>query len=739
MDSVNVIDNNENEYLSILEDSVDTGLELNSRKSWKVLVVDDDPDVHKATDFALRGLIIEDRPIRLIHAYSAGEALKLITDTRDIAVAILDVVMETEDAGLAVIRQIRKLPGSQSLRIILRTGQPGYAPELDTIRHFDINDYKTKSELTRTRLYTSLTTAIRSYNQMKKIDEMRSGLEMVVKASTELNQKRGLELFAAGVVEQLCALLNIEPEGLICAQTGGPEDKGSPRIIAAAGRYSSLIEQPLTNLDNQAIRGAIERCLRERCNLYDEGLALYFSTENGGELVAFVETGERIEENNRHLLEVFGSNMAVGFDNVVLYEHLRDQAYLDPLLRIPNLNKMLELITESPVISGDRCFAVIDIDDFSSINDTLGHEFGDAVLKEVYRTLRNNLNESVISRINSDTFGLLGPASEVNAVKLLALFDSPFPIQGNELRLSATIGLVALEKGKPADPEVLKNANLALKQAKHTKRGSAVYFSDEMGGIMRDRIRLLRGIRSAIEAQKFFLVYQPKISLDTGKPGGLEALLRWQNEEGDYISPDYFIPLAEQSGLMVIIGNHVLRSACWQLSRLREQGYTSLVMSINVSQLQLQEADFVQVLERILQDYNVPPDKIELEITESIAADDPKKTRDLLLKIREIGVNIAIDDFGTGFSSLSILKYIPAGRLKIDRSFILEMEQDDSIARIILGLGRNLGMMVTAEGVETGDQYRALRDLGCDEAQGWFFSKPLEEEALYKWLRTVFG
>ncbi|WP_332891620.1 putative bifunctional diguanylate cyclase/phosphodiesterase [Marispirochaeta aestuarii] len=431
--------------------------------------------------------------------------------------------------------------------------------------------------------------------------------------------------------------------------------------------------------------------------------------------------------------------MAVGFDNVVLYERLRDQAYLDPLLRIPNLNKMLELITESPVISGDRCFAVIDIDDFSSINDTLGHEFGDAVLKEVYRTLRNNLNESVISRINSDTFGLLGPASEVNAVKLLALFDNPFPIQGNELRLSATIGLVALERGKPADPEVLKNANLALKPAKHTKRGSAVYFSDEMGGIMRDRIRLLRGIRSAIEAQKFFLVYQPKISLDTGKPDGLEALLRWQNEEGDYISPDYFIPLAEQSGLMVIIGNHVLRSACWQLSRLREQGYTSLVMSINVSQLQLQEADFVQVLERILQDYNVPPDKIELEITESIAADDPKKTRDLLLKIREIGVNIAIDDFGTGFSSLSILKYIPAGRLKIDRSFILEMEQDDSIARIILGLGRNLGMMVTAEGVETGDQYRALRDLGCDEAQGWFFSKPLEEEALYKWLRSVFG
>ncbi|WP_319559148.1 EAL domain-containing protein [Marispirochaeta sp.] len=729
----------ENDYLTIQDDTAEAVTEGKALKTWKVLIVDDDPDVHQATAFALRGLIIEDRPVSLVHAHSAGDALERITDTPDIAVALLDVVMETEDAGLAVIKKIRELPGGQALRIILRTGQPGYAPELETIRHYDINDYKTKSELTRTRLYTSLTAAIRAYSQMKKMEEMRAGLEMVVEASTELNQKRGLERFAEGVVEQLCALLSIEPEGLICAQAGGADNRESLHIIAAAGRYSNLIEQPLANLGNPGIQKAIERCLKKRCTLYDHGLTLYFSTENGGELVAFVETGEEIEENNRHLLDVFGSNMAVGFDNVALYERLQDQAYLDPLLLIPNLNKMLELLAEPPLSRGERNFAILDIDDFSAINDILGHDFGDDTLRGIYCCLRERLEESVIARTGSDRFGVLGPSSEVNPENLLSLFDEPFTIQGNNLRLSATIGLVALPDGIPTDSEILKNANLALKQAKKRKRGAAVYFSEKMGIHMRERMHLVRGMRTAFEEQHFFLVYQPKISLADGKPSGLEALLRWQTGDGEFVAPDYFVPLAEQTGFMLIIGTFVLRSACLQLARLREKGYTSLTMAINVSQLQLQEENFIQVLENVIQDYNIPADKIELEITESMAADDPQEIRELLLRIRNIGVGIALDDFGTGFSSLSVLKYLPVGRLKIDRCFISEMEQNDSIARVIIGLGKSLGMSVTAEGVETGDQYRSLQALGCDEAQGWFFSYPLEEGPLMEWLDTVFG
>ncbi|MEY4427333.1 MAG: hypothetical protein RLZZ182_22, partial [Pseudomonadota bacterium] len=221
---------------------------------WLVLVVDDDDDVHVTTEMALRDLWIEGRPLHLLHARDRDEAIAMVQAHEDLAVVLLDVVMDSDDAGLQVARAVRDGLRREAVRIILRTGQPGYAPEMDTIRNYDINDYRTKSELTRVRLFTSLTVAVRVYRQMRAHEQTRRGLEMVVRASSELSKAQGMHLFAQGVVSQLCALLGIEPEGLICAQAGLRHGNEPAHVIAAAGRYGNLLRKPLDDIQTPAVQ-----------------------------------------------------------------------------------------------------------------------------------------------------------------------------------------------------------------------------------------------------------------------------------------------------------------------------------------------------------------------------------------------------------------------------------------------------------------------------------------------------
>ena len=724
----------DDELIPFLEDAAPPGGAEAPTQFWKILVADDDRDVHQATELALRDLIIEGRGLTLLHAYSGAQALEVVAATPDLAVILLDVVMESEDAGLQVVRRVRQELHRNALRIILRTGQPGYAPELETIRNYDINDYKTKSELTLVRLFTSLTSAVRAYREMEGHEIMRRGLERVVRASTELTKLRGMQLFAQGVVDQLCALLDLAPEGLICAQAGLNNGNEPARVIAAAGQFGHLIHRPLAELGLPRIQQALERCLAEGENSYEPALILHFATEAGRGLAAYVEIRRPLEDLDRHLLEVFCASMAVGFENMLLYGRLIDQAYFDPLLRIPNLNRLLELLALPAGEPEERTLALVDIDDFSAINDLLGHEFGDTVLRAAALRLAEQLPGSTLARLGSDVFGILGPAREVSAERLPMIFDEPFAVAGQRVRLSATMGLVRLTGRSKAGTELLKDAHVALKQAKLRQRGAAVYFSESIGQGARERMHLLNDLREAFESQHFFVVYQPKVDIRDGTPSGIEALLRWRMADGQLISPERFIPLAEQSGLMIALGTFVLRSACRQLVSLHAAGHHGVSMAINVSQTQLREPGFVDLLRRVLNDTGAPPDLIELEITESMAADDLNWMCALLGEIRSLGVTIAIDDFGTGFSSLSVLRHLPTQRLKIDRSFIEEMGSDDSIARMVIGLGHSQGMAVTAEGVETEAQRQALTELGCDEGQGWLFSRPLEGNALLAWL-----
>lgn len=314
----------DDDFLSLIGDTADTLLTPASRR-WRILVVDDDVHVHEATEFVLGNARILGRGLQFLHAHMAREAETILRHDKDVAVILLDVVMEHPHADHELVRTIRSELGMSEARIILRTGQPGYAPEIDTIRDYDINDDKTKSELSSNALYTTLTAAIRSYEQVHTINATRRGLDMIIGASRRLMARHGTREFAAGIITQIADLLGLEPEGIVCTRDQ-LHDRLPPVIIAAMGRFTRCIDQLLAEVTEAQVVAARERALRERRCDYDDGASTrFFGAESGHDMALHLATGVPLDGTRRRLLEVFRANITVGLDNVVLFERLKDQ------------------------------------------------------------------------------------------------------------------------------------------------------------------------------------------------------------------------------------------------------------------------------------------------------------------------------------------------------------------------------------------------------------------------------
>ena len=705
--------------------------------AWRILVVDDDADVHSTTTFALGNVEMQGRPLAFLHAYSASEAFELLATEDDIAVVLLDVVMERADAGLRLVRRIRDELGLHDVRIILRTGQPGYAPEMDAIRGYDINDYRTKSELTRTKLYTTVAAAIRSYQQIRALEANRLGMERIVAACAELMALHGVRDVALGILAQAARLIGQQPEGVLCTRDSGHGRPETLRAVAAAGACR--------NLDGRELGGqfalAAERTLLQRqCSADDGLLNMYFPGKAGRDFAACIPLERAIDDVERRLLKVFSGMVAVCLDNCELVTHLNKSAFHDPLTGLPNRTRMVELIDAT--LAGQRrtkaVLALVDLDHFAETNDALGHHFGDLLLVAVGQRLKSRLAPSLeIGRIGGDIFCMLGEADAVQPTQVQALFRESFRIDGQDVQVSATLGLVRLPDHDGSGADALKDADIALKRAKSQQRAGYFYFSRSMGVEIRERVRMMHALRSGFHRGQLFLHYQPQVDLATNRPFGAEALLRWRQEDGRLVPPDRFIPIAEYSGLIVEIGEWVLRQACAELMRLRAAGHRQFTMSVNVSQVQFRHPHFLDMLRRALDDTGAPPEYIELEITESMAMEEPALLVEKLAQVKRTGVSIAIDDFGTGFSSLSHLQRLQVDRLKIDRTFVTEITgsaRGGSIAQMVVQLGRNLGLSVIAEGVEDERQAQILRQLGCPLAQGFLYARPLSPEDLLEWL-----
>jgi len=711
------------------------------RNVWRVMIIDDDEDVHSTTTFALGNLDMQHRPLEFVHAYSAAQAREMLKHEQEIAVILLDVVMEQDDAGLHLVRYIRETLKLADVRIILRTGQPGYAPEIDAIRDFDINDYKTKSELTRIKLFTTVTAAIRSYEQIRNINESRRGLARIVRASTELMALHGVQNFASGVLAQIAELLGHEAHGVLCVQECPDAGCHELVVMAACGNHHNLSNSQLTAREDPRVHKAMEECLAARHNLYSaDCVVLHFAGKASRTFVAFMEVSRAPSALEESLLEVFSSNVAVGLDNVELVSHLHTAAFYDNLSKLPNRTRLVEILdaTLAGPAKEDATLCLVDLDHFAETNDALGHEFGDLLLSAVAARLQNNIGKQLtVARIGGDIFCVLGDAGQVNPGNILGMFATPFSIEGQDVQLSATLGLVRLLEHDGSGADALKDADIALKRAKTQQRAGHFYFSRSMGVEIRERVRMMHALRTGFSQNQLFVVYQPQVDLSTRRPSGAEALLRWQTPDGKFVSPDRFIPIAEYSGLIIDLGEWVMRTSMQELVALRAAGHTEFTMSINVSQVQFRHPHFLEMLRNALHDTGAPPEYVELEITESMAMEEPDMLIKMLAQIKQTGVTIAIDDFGTGFSSLSYLQRLQIDRLKIDRAFVTEITNSargSSIAEMVVQLGRNLGLAVIAEGVEDERQAQILQNLGCPLGQGFLFARPMTGEALLGWL-----
>lgn len=707
---------------------------------WRILITDDEEDVHRATRFALRDMRILGRDIEFLHAYNSREALNILRKEKDIAVILLDVVMETANAGLDLVPVIREELNNQQVRIILRTGEPNQAPETDVIRDYDINDYKLKSDLTKRKLYVTLTAAMRSYQQIRTIEDSKKGLNLILRSSSELMTQEGLNKFAQGVIVHIAALLEVDPEGVICVRRKDSYTAHHPVIIAAAGDYCLMIDRPLSDMQQGTAQALLQQSLDHRCNVFDEaGIALYLGSSARGDMSCFVASKNRVSNMDKDLLELFCGNISLCADNISFVERLKSYAFTDSLVGLPNRNALEEIINN--YLAGDvsvaYSLALIDIDNFAEINAVLGQEYGDQLLCATADRIRGRFYEpNIVARVGGDTFAVFGPASHIDKKPLLQPFINPFRIGGELQLLSVTAGIVPLRETEGNGAEVIKDASIVLKQAKNHSRGEVVMFERKMVVEARDRLEMLKNLRSAFELNELFLVFQPKLRLSDLSVTGFEALLRWRNSEGQYISPAVFIPLAEQSGLIVRMGEWILRSAIAELGVLHARGYSNATMAVNLSVAQLEHPDMMDMLQRVMGESNIDPGSIELEITESIAMGDMEGNLEKLRHIRELGFKLSMDDFGTGFSSLTYLQKMPINCLKIDRSFVCtsDTRSGREIVEMIVQLGKTLGLNVIAEGVEEEIQGVLLTEMGCHEVQGFFYARPMPREDLHNWL-----
>ncbi len=722
-------------------------------ETWDILVVDDDNDVHDATTFALKDSTVLGKSLRFFHAYSADEAIDFLKKNSHIAVILMDAVMETDNAGLEAVKVIREELLMEDVRIILRTGQPGQIPEFDSISKYDINDYKTKSELTRSKLLTALTTAVRSWEQLRRVQNSRIGLEKIVEASNQFIAARGLKTFAEGVISQMAGLLNLEPEGIVCASGGlSEEDSETPAygsyeddelyVIAAAGNYSRMIDKKVVTLKDQRIIESIRSAINEQKTiLAQDSLTVFFRETSGRVYAIYIASPTPLKQIDQYLLEVFCTNISLCASNIELVNRLKRQAWEDQILHIPNMTALMEEIdrrSKDPC-TGNDLLLLVDIASFSQINDLLGHEYGDEILKSLARKLKETFSDKIyISRISADIFGLVGPKQILTENILHELKTLEIETPDGARDLSLYIGVTKLcAKDVPASSH-LHNAFFSLKKSK--ERGEIIYYNEDIGKQIRDQIQTLHDLKKAMFTEQLFLAYQPQASVTDNGVYSFEALLRWKRPDGTFIPPDRFIPLAEQSGLIVSLGEWVLRQALSDLKRIHSEGYPGMKIAVNVSVIQLQHPDFLKVLDEIVPESGISPDQLELEITESVSILSLEHILRLLGEIRSRGISIAIDDFGTGYSSLSTIDRWPVDRIKIDKSFIQSMDEHGGrIVDMVIPLGEQLSMQILAEGVETKEQLEKLRNLHCSEIQGYYLSRPLPLQNLLVWLKERTG
>ncbi len=433
-------------------------------------------------------------------------------------------------------------------------------------------------------------------------------------------------------------------------------------------------------------------------------------------------------------------------------ERLAYRVNYDELTGLPNrklfADRLQQAVLQANHSGSTVAVLYVDLDRFKSINDTLGHDVGNAFLRVVTPRLVDAVRETdTVARSGGDEFiavlsdlGSIGEAARI-AERVVEAFAKPVTVGERELYSSASVGIAVFPDDGATPDELIRSAEAALYRAKERGYGTFRFYSAVTHGRAVDRLELEHALRRGFECDEFALHYQPIVDRD-GRPLAVEALLRWSDPKLGAIGPDVFVPLCEEIGLIVPLGRWVIRTALEQLAVLNRSGGAPLRMALNISGRQVLDPTLVSFLRDVVRETGVSFEQIELEMTESVVMSDVAGVRSVIAELRALGARVSLDDFGTGYSSLSYLKHFDVDALKIDRTFVRDLPHDRGDAAIVtavVALGHAMGLRVVAEGVETAEQVEVVERLGCDEMQGFYFSKPLPPEQLQRYLRDASG
>jgi diguanylate cyclase (GGDEF)-like protein/PAS domain S-box-containing protein len=452
---------------------------------------------------------------------------------------------------------------------------------------------------------------------------------------------------------------------------------------------------------------------------------------------------------------VYEEGVLVGYEGTnedittrkVAEDRVQYLAYYDALTGLPNRTLLRDRLTKALADARRQKYKIallfLDLDGFKDINDSLGHAVGDLFLQEVAVRLKRYAREQdTVARLGGDEFLIMLTHVEdvsdaaVAAERFMGAMSGEVEVEGHHINVSCSVGISIFPEHSADEETLIRNADAAMYSAKTSGRHHFRFFTEDMNAQVAEKLTLENGLRRALDRKEFFLMYQPQMDIATGRITGLEALLRWQHPELGLVPPDKFIRIAENSGLIVPIGEWVLRTACSQAKKWQDEGIPAISVAVNVSAVQFRQAGFCELVRKVVQDTGLAPQYLELELTESLLLANADVTVSVLQELKAMGVTLAIDDFGTGYSSFSYLRQFHVNNLKIDRSFINDVAtnpDDAAITAAIIGMAKSLHLRVIAEGVENEAQMSFLRAQQCDEIQGFYFSKPLAtDDVAYK-------
>lgn len=459
---------------------------------------------------------------------------------------------------------------------------------------------------------------------------------------------------------------------------------------------------------------------------------------------ALVRTGDELEEISKNINQLAGAVQDRERALLASQKQLEFLSLHDPLTALPNrrlFNKRLQqAIRRARRNCSQLAILFLDLDEFKQVNDSLGHNIGDQLLIEIAlrMTETREFEPLITARLGGDEFTILIEESSgksdiaAAAEQLLKLFRTPFTCSEYELSTTASIGIAVFPDDGEDIVTLIKHADMAMYQAKETGRNNYSFFSAMLAADVKNRIDRVNALKQAVHNfDEFHLLYQPKVCLRTGKVESMEALVRWQSPLLGFVMPDQFIRLAEETNLIIPLGEWIIERAFHDFMRFQQQGSPAKKICVNISGVQLLQGDIVSTVQRAITRTGIRPEQIELEITEGSLATKEIKALQALACFREMRIDLAIDDFGTGYSSMSYLQQLPVTRLKIDKSFIDNLPdstESGAIVQAIIALARTFHLHITAEGVETAEQLNFLKKLGCDEIQGYFYAKPLSDK-----------